>query len=175
MARRQVFFSLLWFSLFVIWIWLLVTVLVDIFRSRDLSGGAKGLWFLFVVFFPYLGVFVYVIVHGAQRCGRSAGTATTRCRGSRWSCPTVRSDALAALMCSVTVGEIGADEYLDPAEQISWLTHRRPAARRAAWGRAGARARPGGEGMSKKHTRHQKTHRPATGAAASIPRCRRRS
>ena len=60
----QVFWSLLWFFLFFIWIWILITVFADIFRSHDLSGWAKALWVIFVIFFPYLGVFVYLIARG---------------------------------------------------------------------------------------------------------------
>ena len=60
----QVFWSLLWFFLFVIWIWLLVVVFADIFRSRDLSGWGKALWTIFVIVLPYLGVFVYLIARG---------------------------------------------------------------------------------------------------------------
>ncbi len=60
----QVFWSMLWFFLFFIWIWMLITVFGDIFRSRDLSGWGKALWSIFVIFLPYLGVFVYLIAHG---------------------------------------------------------------------------------------------------------------
>jgi Short C-terminal domain/Phospholipase_D-nuclease N-terminal len=60
----QVFWSMIWFFLFFIWIWLLITVFADIFRSRDLSGIAKALWIIFVIFLPYLGVFVYLIARG---------------------------------------------------------------------------------------------------------------
>jgi hypothetical protein len=60
----QVLWSMLWFFLFFIWIWLLITVFADIFRSHDLGGGAKALWVLFVIFIPYLGVFVYLIARG---------------------------------------------------------------------------------------------------------------
>ena len=60
----QVFLSMLWFFLFFIWIWLLIVVFSDIFRSRDLSGGSKALWTIFVIIVPYLGVFVYLIVRG---------------------------------------------------------------------------------------------------------------
>jgi hypothetical protein len=60
----QVFWSMLWFFLFFIWIWLLIVVFGDIFRSRDLSGWAKALWVIFVVVLPYLGVFVYLIARG---------------------------------------------------------------------------------------------------------------
>jgi hypothetical protein len=57
----NIFWTMLWFFLFVIWIWLLISVIADIFRSHDLSGWAKALWLLFVIFMPYLGVFVYLI------------------------------------------------------------------------------------------------------------------
>ena len=60
----EVFLSMLWFFLFFIWIWLLITVFADLFRSHDLSGWAKALWVIFVIVVPYLGVFVYLIARG---------------------------------------------------------------------------------------------------------------
>jgi hypothetical protein len=60
----EVFWSFLWFFLFFIWIWLLIIVFSDIFRSHDLSGWAKALWVIFVIILPYLGVFVYLIARG---------------------------------------------------------------------------------------------------------------
>jgi hypothetical protein len=60
----SVFMSLLWFFLFVLWFWLLITILADVFRSHDLGGFSKTLWVLFVIFLPFLGVFVYLIARG---------------------------------------------------------------------------------------------------------------
>jgi hypothetical protein len=60
----QVLWSIIWFTLFFIWIWLLITVFADIFKSHDLSGVAKFLWVAFVILAPYLGVFVYLIARG---------------------------------------------------------------------------------------------------------------
>ena len=60
----SVFMSLLWFFLFVLWFWLLITILADIFRSHDLGGFSKTIWVLFVIFLPFLGVFVYLIARG---------------------------------------------------------------------------------------------------------------
>ena len=60
----QVFWSMLWFFLFFIWIWLLIIVFSDIFRSHDLSGWGKALWTIFIIVLPYLGVFVYLIARG---------------------------------------------------------------------------------------------------------------
>jgi len=55
---------MIWFFLFFIWIWILITVFADIFRSHDLSGWGKAAWTIFVIFIPYLGVFVYLIARG---------------------------------------------------------------------------------------------------------------
>jgi hypothetical protein len=58
------FWTILEIFLWVIWFWILITVFIDIFRSQDLSGGAKALWFLFVLFIPLIGVVVYLIARG---------------------------------------------------------------------------------------------------------------
>jgi Short C-terminal domain/Phospholipase_D-nuclease N-terminal len=60
------FLTILWFFLFVIWIWLLISIFSDIFRSDDLSGAGKAVWLIFVIFLPYLGVFVYLIARGKE-------------------------------------------------------------------------------------------------------------
>ena len=60
----QVFWSMVWFFLFFIWIWLLIVVFSDIFRSHDMGGFAKFLWVFFVIIAPFLGVFVYLIARG---------------------------------------------------------------------------------------------------------------
>ena len=60
------FWTILEVFLFVIWFWILITVFIDIFRSQDLSGGAKALWFIFVLFFPLIGVLVYLIARGGK-------------------------------------------------------------------------------------------------------------
>jgi len=59
-----VFWSLLVFFLWIMWFFLLFRVIADIFRSDDLSGWSKAAWLIFVLFVPFLGVFVYVIARG---------------------------------------------------------------------------------------------------------------
>jgi hypothetical protein len=59
----EVMASMFVFFLWVIWFWLLITVFGDIFRRRDLSGGGKVLWMIFVIVLPYLGVFIYLIAN----------------------------------------------------------------------------------------------------------------
>jgi hypothetical protein len=56
--------SMLGFFLFIAWFWVLIMVLSDIFRSRQVAGGTRALWTLFVILIPWLGVLVYIIVHG---------------------------------------------------------------------------------------------------------------
>lgn len=63
----EVFWTMLIFFAFVIWIWILITVLLDLFRRHDISGWVKVLWIIFIVVLPYLGVFVYLIAeHGGM-------------------------------------------------------------------------------------------------------------
>lgn len=64
MPLLDLFFSMLWIFLWIAWIWLVVMIFMDIFRSEDLSGWGKALWTLFVLFLPFLGVFVYLIARG---------------------------------------------------------------------------------------------------------------
>jgi hypothetical protein len=60
----QVFLSMLWFFLFFIWIWLLIVVFSDLFRSHDLGGWSKAFWVIGIIILPYLGVLLYLIVRG---------------------------------------------------------------------------------------------------------------
>jgi hypothetical protein len=71
----QVLWSMLWFFLFFIWIWLLFVVFGDIFRSQDLGGWGKALWCIFIIFLPYLGVFVYLIARGHKMSEHAAQAA----------------------------------------------------------------------------------------------------
>jgi Short C-terminal domain/Phospholipase_D-nuclease N-terminal len=69
------FLTMLYFFLFVIWIWLLITVFIDIFRSHDMGGWAKALWVIFIIVLPFLGVFVYLIARGGKMHERAAADA----------------------------------------------------------------------------------------------------
>jgi hypothetical protein len=53
-----------WFVLFA-WIWIVITILMDLFRDHQLSGVAKAVWALFLIFIPFLGVLLYLIVRGS--------------------------------------------------------------------------------------------------------------
>ena len=60
------FWTVFWIFIWVAWIILLFRVFVDIFRSHDMGGWAKGLWAIFVILVPFLGVFVYLIARGGK-------------------------------------------------------------------------------------------------------------
>ncbi len=72
----QVFFSILWFFLFMMWIWLIFVIFGDIVRSDDLSGGAKAIWSILIIFLPYLGIFAYLIIRGGGMAKRQARDAS---------------------------------------------------------------------------------------------------
>jgi type VI protein secretion system component VasK len=74
----QVFWSMLWFFMFFIWIWLLISLFGDIFRSSDLSGGAKAMWTIFIIILPFLGVLVYLIVRGNSMQDRALKDAANQ-------------------------------------------------------------------------------------------------
>ena len=69
----NLFWTMCILFLWVIWIWILIWVFIDIFRSHDLSGWAKALWFVFVLFIPIIGVLVYLITRGGSMSERAAG------------------------------------------------------------------------------------------------------
>lgn len=72
------FWTLLWLSLWIIWILLLFRVIVDVFRSRDLSGWGKAGWLVLVIVLPFLGVFIYLIARGKEMGQRDVQDAQTR-------------------------------------------------------------------------------------------------
>jgi ABC-type multidrug transport system fused ATPase/permease subunit len=111
----NIFWGMLEFFLLVVWIWLLIMVFIDIFRSHDLSGWAKALWVLFVVILPYLGVLVYLIARGgkmheraeqqAYRQDQEAGAHVQQAAG------TSTADQLAKLADLRDRGVISAEEF----------------------------------------------------------------
>jgi type VI protein secretion system component VasK len=60
------FWTILMVFLWVIWFWVLITIFIDLFRSHDLSGWAKALWFIFILLLPLIGVLVYLIARGGK-------------------------------------------------------------------------------------------------------------
>ena len=110
------FWTILEIFLWVLWIWVLIYVFIDIFRSHDLSGWAKALWFIFVLFIPLIGVLVYLIARGgsmqeraqqqAQQADREARQYIQEAAGS-----TNTADQLSKLADLRDRGVITADEF----------------------------------------------------------------
>ena len=69
------FWTIVEIFLWVLWIWIVIWILIDIFRSHDLSGWGKALWFLFIVFIPIIGALVYLIVRGGSMHERAVQQA----------------------------------------------------------------------------------------------------
>jgi ABC-type multidrug transport system fused ATPase/permease subunit len=67
----QVFLAMLWFFLFFIFIWLLIVLFADIFRSHDMGGWAKAFWVIGIIIFPFLGILIYLIARGGSMHERS--------------------------------------------------------------------------------------------------------
>jgi Short C-terminal domain/Phospholipase_D-nuclease N-terminal len=69
----DVLWTLLIFFAWVIWFWILITVFADLFRRRDIGGGAKVLWSIFVILLPFLGVFIYLLTQNDGMMERRQG------------------------------------------------------------------------------------------------------
>jgi hypothetical protein len=67
----DVFWTMLIFFCWIIWFWLLITVFADVFRRKDIGGGTKTLWIIFVIILPFLGVFIYLLVNHDGMADRS--------------------------------------------------------------------------------------------------------
>ena len=85
----NIFWTMILFFFWVAWIWVLVTIIGDLFRRHDASGWTKALWIVFLIFLPFLGVLLYMIVNGKgmsersiQQAQANAPSSTTTC--SRW-------------------------------------------------------------------------------------------
>src|SRR5690349_22412446 len=75
MTFWNIILSIFWFMLLFAWIWLLITILADIFRDHELSGWGKALWVLFIIVIPWLGALVYLIARGRSMNERALAQA----------------------------------------------------------------------------------------------------
>ena len=110
------FWTVLEIFLWVLWIWVLIYVFIDIFRSHDLSGWEKALWFVFVLFIPLIGVLVYLIARGDKMHERAVRQAQQQDEAARRyiqqaaGAPNT-ADQLAKLADLRDRGVITADEF----------------------------------------------------------------
>lgn len=68
----NIFWSMLLLFIWIAWIWILFTIIVDLFRRDDIGGGAKAVWLIFLIVVPILGVLVYVLKEGDKLTERRA-------------------------------------------------------------------------------------------------------
>ena len=119
----DVFWSILEFFLWIAWFWLLITIVIDIFRSRDLSGWAKALWLLLVLVIPLIGVLIYVIARGGkmhERAERQAELQNEAFRSyvQQAATPTSPADQLAKLADLRDHGAITEEEFTREKEKV---------------------------------------------------------
>ena len=112
----QVLWSIFWFFLFFMWIMLVFNIFADIVRSDDLSGVAKAMWAGFVIFLPYLGVFMYLISRGDKMSANQAREAQAQEAAVRdyirsASAGSSPADQLASLADLHTAGKLSDEEY----------------------------------------------------------------
>src|SRR5271165_2794841 len=109
------FLTMLYFFLFIIWIWLLIMVFMDIFRSHDMGGFAKALWVIFIIILPFLGVFVYLIARGGSMHERQLAAAQQQQQAFdnyvKQTAGTSSADELAKLADLKANGTISEEEF----------------------------------------------------------------
>jgi Short C-terminal domain len=117
MPLMDLFWTMLWFFLFIAWIWLIIAVIADVFRSRDLSGWGKGLWVLFVILMPWLGVLVYLVARGHEMGERALQDSMDRDEANRQYIQSIATssistaDELGKLAALRDSGVLSADEF----------------------------------------------------------------
>lgn len=83
MPLMDIFWSMLWFFLFFMWIWLLISLFTDIFRSDDLSGWGKAGWVIFMILTPFLGALIYLIARGNKMQERAMSDMAAQEKATR--------------------------------------------------------------------------------------------
>jgi uncharacterized protein (DUF58 family) len=114
----DLFWTIFEFFLWAIWIWTLVAVFIDIFRSSDLSGPAKALWFVVVLLIPLFGVIIYLIVRGGsmheravRQTDRQQEALRSYIQQTASETPGTTADQLTKLAALRDKGDISAAEF----------------------------------------------------------------
>lgn len=102
---------LVWIFLFVIWFWLIIAVFSDLFRRHDVGGWAKAFWIIFVIVFPFLGLFIYVITQGHGMAERNQKAAEAEVQALRQTVGYSAADEIAKLDALRAQGKLSEDEY----------------------------------------------------------------
>ncbi len=97
--------------IFVLWFWLFVSVASDLFRRHDLSGWAKVLWVIALIFFSYIGIFAYVLTQGRGMAERNQARSQEAQRELRQFAGYSAADEIEKLDRLKAAGSINAEEY----------------------------------------------------------------
>lgn len=120
----DVFFTMLWIVGFVIWIWLVFAIFADMFRDHEMSGWAKALWVIFVIFLPIIGCLTYLIARGGKMRERAEADAEAQDRATRDYIRSVTGDGkgtadeLSKLAALRDRGVISQDEFEQQKSKI---------------------------------------------------------
>jgi hypothetical protein len=124
--------GIFWFMLLFAWIWLLISIVADIFRDHELSGWGKAAWSLFIIVVPWLGALVYLIARGRSMNERALARAQRQDHAFREyvqsaAGPSSTADELAKLAELRDRGTLSEQEFAQAKAQL--LGNRPPAAR----------------------------------------------
>ena len=114
MPLMDLFWTMLWFFLFIAWIWLMISIFSDVFR-RDMSGLGKAGWILFIIVLPFLGALIYLIANGGDMQKRTmsdmAAAEQAQREYIRSVATTSTADELAKLADLRNSGHITQEEF----------------------------------------------------------------
>ncbi len=96
---------------FIMWFWLLITVMADLFRRHDVGGFAKVIWVIFLVLLPYIGVFAYLLTQGSGMAKRNMAQAQEARDQLRSIVGFSAADEIEKLDKLKAAGTITAEEY----------------------------------------------------------------
>ena len=112
----SVFFTMLWFVGFFLWIWLVIAVFIDIFRSHDMGGFAKALWVIGVMFLPLVGVLAYLIARGGKMREHAVAEATARDEATQQYIKSVAGDGTSTAEELAKLAQLRDSGVITPAE-----------------------------------------------------------
>ncbi|GAA1251841.1 SHOCT domain-containing protein [Kitasatospora nipponensis] len=114
----DIFWTMLWFFLWIVWIMLLFKIISDVFRSDDLGGWGKACWLFLVIVLPFLGVLIYLIARGSGMTRREAKLVQQHeeevkayIRDTAATTPADHADQLAKLADLKDKGALTEEEY----------------------------------------------------------------
>ena len=114
MPLFDLFWAMLWVFLWIAWIWTVIGVVGDIFRSDDMGGAAKAFWMIFVILIPWLGVLAYLIARGDGMAKRNYQAAVAQEEAARSYIRDAAGTSTADEL--VKLGELKASGVLTDAE-----------------------------------------------------------